>query len=131
MFNWQVRVYYEDTDALGLVYYANYLKFMERARTEWLRELGFEQDGLISQGFGFVVVSVSVDYKKPACFNDELRVETRLAKHSKASLVFEQEIIRGAELLVKASIKVCCINLEGHKPCGIPPLLLKEITRAS
>lgn len=131
MFEWPVRVYYEDTDALGLVYYANYLRFMERARTEWLRALGFEQDKLIALGKGFVVVSVQADYKTSARFNDELQVVTRIAKSSKASLLFSQEIYRGTdELLVKGNVKVCCIDLNVHKPCAIPPQLLKEMTSA-
>ena len=132
MFEWPVRIYYEDTDALGLVYYANYLKFMERARTEWLRQLGFEQNDLIAQGLGFVVVSVQVDYKKPARFNDELLVKSSLAGRSKVSLTFNQEIYRNAdELLVKGQIKVCSLSLASHKPCALPPKLLEEIAGAS
>ncbi len=92
-FIWPVRVYYEDTDSGGVVYYANYLKFMERARTEWLRQLGFEQDELLEkEGILFAVRRVSVDYLRPARFNDELLVSASISKQGRASLTFQQEI---------------------------------------
>ena len=93
-FGWPVRVYYEDTDAGGVVYYANYLRFLERARTEWLRALGFEQDALARDaGVIFAVRRVEVDYLKPARFNDALTVHARIAERGRASLVFAQEVI--------------------------------------
>ena len=92
-FRWPVRVYYEDTDNGGVVYYANYLKFMERARTEWLRSLGLEQDQLIrEQGIIFAVTSVQVDYLKPALFNQLLSVSAEIIETGKASLTFKQEV---------------------------------------
>ncbi len=94
-FLWPVRVYYEDTDSGDVVYYANYLKFMERARTEWLRHLGFEQDELIQkEAVIFAVRSVQVDYLLPARFNDELSVSAKLTEQGRASLTIEQSIIR-------------------------------------
>jgi len=93
-FYWPVRVYYEDTDNGGVVYYANYLKFMERARTEWLRSLGLEQDRLINeQGIIFAVRSVQVDYLKPALFNQLLSVSAEIIATGKASLTFKQEVV--------------------------------------
>jgi acyl-CoA thioester hydrolase len=93
-FSWPVRVYYEDTDSGGVVYYANYLKFMERARTEWLRSLGLEQDRLIhEEGIIFAVRSVQVDYLKPALFNQLLSVSAEIIETGKASLTFKQEVV--------------------------------------
>jgi acyl-CoA thioester hydrolase len=92
-FRWPVRVYYEDTDNGGVVYYANYLKFMERARTEWLRSLGLEQDKLIQeQGVIFAVRSAQVDYLKPARFNQMLSVSAEVIETGKASMTFNQEV---------------------------------------
>jgi acyl-CoA thioester hydrolase len=93
MFFWPVRVYYEDTDCGGVVYYANYLRFMERARTEWLRALGFEQDVLATQhGVIFAVRSVALDFNRPARFNDLLRVSAGVVERRAASLTFAQEV---------------------------------------
>ena len=93
MFFWPVRVYYEDTDSGGVVYYANYLRFMERARTEWLRALGFEQDVLAAQhGVIFAVKSVELDFIRPARFNDLLRVGAQVVERRAVSLTFAQEV---------------------------------------
>lgn len=95
VFLWPIRVYYEDTDAGGVVYHTNYIKFMERSRTEWLRKLGFEQDELRDKdGVIFAVRSVQVDYFFPAKFNDELMVSSKVIKFGKASITIEQEIVR-------------------------------------
>lgn len=126
-FVWPVRVYYEDTDSGGVVYYANYLKFMERARTEWLRARGFEQDVLLrEQRLMFAVRSMSVDYHRPARFNDLLTVATDVMEVRGASLLFEQKIRREAapEVLCNGRVKVACIDAETLRPCRIPlPLL--------
>lgn len=120
-FLWPVRIYYEDTDSGGVVYYANYLKYLERARTEWLRAQGTEQDELKSgQGVLFAVRSLNVDYLKPAVFNDELVVSVRPAETGAASIVFEQEVRRGDELLCRAKVKIACIDSETLKPKKIP-----------
>ena len=124
-FRWPVRVYYEDTDGGGVVYHANYLKFMERARTEWLRHLGFEQTELRQQlGVLFVVRGLSMQYKRPANFNDELVVETRLRKMGRSLLEFEQIILRNdgqnTEHLTEAVIEVVCVEVGQFKPAAIP-----------
>ena len=122
-FLWPVRVYYEDTDSGDVVYYANYLKFMERARTEWLRHLGFEQDELIQkEAVIFAVRSVQVDYLLPARFNDELSVSAKLIEQGRASLTIEQSIIRVADnvLLSKGSVKIVSLRPDSFKPCAIP-----------
>ena len=129
-FLWPVRVYYEDTDSGGVVYYANYLKFMERARTEMLRSFGFEQDQLIEdQGVIFAVHSLSVQYKKPAVFNDELIVKTKISDCGRASFDFSQSVIRESDeiLLCLAEIKVACINAEKFTPTIIPKTMLSKI----
>ena len=129
-FLWPVRVYYEDTDSGGVVYYANYLKFMERARTEMLRSFGFEQDQLIDeQGIIFAVHSLSVQYKKPAVFNDELIVKTKISHCGRASFDFSQSVVRASDesLLCEADIKVACINALKFTPMVIPEIMLKKI----
>ena len=95
MFQWQVRVYYEDTDSGGVVYYANYLRFMERARTEWMRALGFEQDRLIREdGILFAVRAASLEFLQPARFNDLLSVSLDVVQRGRASLTFKQDVAR-------------------------------------
>lgn len=127
-FSWPVRVYYEDTDSGGVVYYANYLRFMERARSEWLRSLGVEQDQLIEQeGVIFAVRHVDVDYLKPARFNDMLEVTAAVVEHGRASLTFEQTITRmDAETkteLCRGQVKIACLGAESFRPRPIPEFL--------
>jgi acyl-CoA thioester hydrolase len=130
-FHWQVRVYYEDTDSGGVVYYANYLRFLERARTEWMRALGFEQDELISdEGLLFAVRSASLEYQRPARFNDLLTVTVRVTERRRASLVFEQRVSRLEDErgpLCSATIKVACLDAESLAPRPIPEKIMKEI----
>lgn len=133
-FSWPVRVYYEDTDSGGVVYYANYLRFMERARTEWLRHLGIEQDQVREQdGVIFAVTHVSVDYIKPARFNDSLSVLVKLVARRRASLVFEQQVLRqDADLqteLCRGQIKIACLDAENLRPRPIPKYIQTEIRR--
>ncbi len=132
VFVWPVRVYYEDTDAGGVVYYANYLKFMERARSEWLRRLGFEQDKLLQRdGLVFIVHHVSVDYLKPGRFNDLLDVSVRIRRRGRASLELAQEVTRqSGELLCTGMVRVVCVDAVGFRPCALPADLLKEIKLA-
>jgi len=136
LFHWPVRVYYEDTDSGGVVYHANYLKFMERARTEWLRGHGFEQDELaVCQGVIFAVRSIQVDYLYPARFNERLQVSVGLLRSGTASLCFAQEVRSappaaagdGDRLLCQASVRVACLNAHSLRPCGIPADLITEI----
>lgn len=127
-FEWPIRVYYEDTDSGGVVYHSNYLNFMERARTEWLRSLGFEQDELIANHQCiFAVHSMNLNFRRPAKFNDLLLVQSHIIDVSGASFELEQKIIRGDELLCQAVVKIACLNANRFRPIAIPPLLLTEI----
>jgi len=129
-FSLPIRVYYEDTDSGGVVYYANYLKFMERTRTEWLRSLGFEQDALRrDQGLLFAVRRAEIDYHKPALFNDLLRVTAVLSGSGGASLDFEHHVLRDVDgtLCCRGRVKVACLNEKNLRPQRIPDKLLAEI----
>lgn len=146
-FFWPVRVYYEDTDSGGVVYYANYLKFMERARTELLRSIGFQQDQLQQEmGILFAVASANIQYKKPARFNDELNVVTSITALGRASIRFKQSIYRevnhlesthhhdgaGAKfsgLLSEADIKIACLNAKKFTAQSIPASISKKINQ--
>jgi len=128
-FSWPVRVYYEDTDAGGVVFYANYLKFFERARTEMLRHLGFEQDQLREQeGLLFVVRSVQVDYLKPARFNEQIDVSAKIIERKKTSLIFEQAIMRQRDLLCTGVVRIACLDAQSMKPKLIPNVILHQLT---
>ncbi|MFP2770736.1 tol-pal system-associated acyl-CoA thioesterase [Oceanisphaera sp. KMM 10153] len=130
-FDWPVRIYYEDTDAGGIVYNANYLKFMERARTEWLRSLGIEQDSLLEQGLAFVVRRVEMDLRKPARFNDALNVTVTVKLLKRASIVFEQEILDDAGLsLVRGTVQIACVKIPHMKPFAIPEPLMGVLSGA-
>jgi len=127
-FNWPVRVYYEDTDSGGVVYYANYLKFMERARTEWLRSYSIEQNILRDQfGVIFAVSQVQIDYCLPAKFNDELVVTAKVSKKGKASIIFEQTVLRKNAVLATAKIKIACLDVNLFKPVPIPKEILDKL----
>lgn len=135
-FVWPVRVYYEDTDAGGVVYYANYLKFMERARTEWLRTRGLEQDVLIKdQDLVFAVRSLSIDYIRPARLDDLLRVRVTVSELRRASIVFEQTINRvhnseSEDILTIGQVKVVSLAATSFKPKPIPLALRKDLEHA-
>jgi acyl-CoA thioester hydrolase len=115
-----LRVYYEDTDFSGFVYHASYLRFMERARTEWLRALGIDQRSAFaaSPPLSFVVRHMEIDYRRPARMDDEIRVETSLLQTRGASLVLRQSVLREAELLVEAQVTVA--SLSGGRPTRLP-----------
>jgi acyl-CoA thioester hydrolase len=120
-FTWPIRIYYEDTDAGGVVYYANYLKFFERARTEMLRASGYEQDQLLeNHGILFVVRSVQVDYLSPARFNEQLQVHCDVVEAKKASLMFAQMINRGDAIVCKALVRIACLDAKTMRPKAIP-----------
>lgn len=126
-FVWPVRVYWEDTDAGGVVYYANYLKFLERARSEWLRALDIEQTDMVAEdGVVFVVRRVEADYLRPARFNDALTVTCRLEALGKASLDMAQTIERGTEPILAARVKVACVACQDFKPARIPARVLEK-----
>lgn len=136
-FTWPVRVYWEDTDAGGVVYYANYLKFLERARTEWLRALGIEQLPLMEQhGVLMVVARVEANYRRPARYGDQLQIHCRITEIGKVSLSFEQRIHRHSvdgeslygELLLDGMIKVACIDAASFKPKALPQLIVGSLT---
>jgi len=150
-------VYYEDTDAGGIVYHANYLKFMERARTEWVRSLGLHQNNLLEQSIGFVVIDMSIGFKLSAKLDDLLLVTCKVKQLKRASIVFEQSVSKIAtsalvsaqdlksehekhekhekhqkhqnnnQTLVVAEVKVACVNIQTQKPMAIPPNFLREM----
>ncbi|MCB5188667.1 tol-pal system-associated acyl-CoA thioesterase [Methylobacillus caricis] len=127
-FHWPIRVYYEDTDSGGVVYHANYLKFMERARTEFLRSQGFGQAELRDDlGVLFVVRGLALKYRRPARFDDALQVVTRLVELGRSLIKFEQLIYRDDELLVDAAIEVVCIDAEKFTPVAIPVIMRNVI----
>lgn len=120
-FSIPIRVYIEDTDAGGVVYYANYLKYMERARTEWLRLLGFELDEWQSEHRTlFVVRSLTIEYRHPARFNDQLLASLELETLKRASLICSQAIMRGSNAITTAKVKLACVNADTLLPQAIP-----------
>lgn len=125
-----VRIYWEDTDAGGIVYYANYFKFMERARTEWLRARGVEQEQFREeQKRLFVVVDVEAHFRRPAGYGELLHVTCEIAEAARASLTFKQEISRngaGGELLLDGRVRVACLDADNFRPRPLPDRLLQE-----
>ncbi len=132
-FSWPVRVYWEDTDAGGIVYYANYLKFMERARSEWLRAIGIEQGPLQrDHGLMFVVVEAQSRFLRPARYGDLLQVTCEIEKWTRTSLTFRQEVCRASEgndreLLVSGSVRVACLDSAKMRPRALPDALIKQM----
>ena len=130
IFDWPIRVYYEDTDAGGIVFYANYLKFFERARTEWLRACGIDQHKLIeSDGVVFVVKRTAVDYSAPARLDDVVRVASRIERLGRASVDFHQEAWRDGVLLAAGDIRVASVDHSSFRPTGIPKAVLEGLKR--
>ena len=131
-FKLPARIYYEDTDAAGIVYHANYLRFMERARTEWLRALGYDQYQLATvHKVGFVVGKMTIDFVQPARLDDEIEVVSVVLKCGRASMVFEQSIYRQQQVLCTAEVKVGCIDLHTGRPQAMAETLYREIKNAS
>lgn len=131
-FTWPVRVYFEDTDAGGVVFYGNYLKFYERARTEWLRSLGIGQQFLKDEyHILFVVKNVSVEYRRPAVLDDLLQVTTEISGMKGASLEFGQAIWRGDTLLSTAKAKIVCVDKDRMKPVPIPRMVSEKMLNGS
>ncbi|GAB6068548.1 tol-pal system-associated acyl-CoA thioesterase [Methylothermus subterraneus] len=127
-FRWPVRVYYEDTDAGGVVYHANYLKFFERARTEFLRTLGFEQDELKTQeGVIFAVKSLRAEYLRPAYFNDLLTITCTVTAWKPASLEFSQTVLKDSQTLCAGWVRVACLNALTLRPCPMPEALKRAL----
>jgi len=129
---YSLRVFYEDTDAGGIVYYANYLKFLERARTEWLRALGITQSNFLEQNFAFVVRHVEIDYLISAKLDDLLTINSEIILLKRASLIFKQQILnQNNQLIVSAFITVAAVNFKQGKPCAIPKTILGALKRVS
>lgn len=127
-----IRIYYEDTDAGGIVYYANYLNFFERARTEWLREIGVSQEVFLQQKLGFVVKKVDMDHLASAKLDDLVIVQSKITQLKRASLVFQQQVInQDNNVLCTAITRIACVDLSLHKPCAIPELILGAFKRVS
>lgn len=125
-----VRVYYDDTDAAGVVYYANYLRFCERARTEWLRAAGFEQRQLRAEhGLVFMVRSATADFLSPGLLDDALEVETRVETLARASLVFAQTVLRDDERLFDAKFLIACVDLNKRRPVAFPAAVRTQLER--
>lgn len=126
-FSFPIRVYWEDTDAGGVVYHASYVRFLERARTEWLRAQGVgQQDLRESQDLVLVIRGMTLDFHKPAKLDDELRVSVVMTERRKASLLIEQEIFRGDQALVRATVRVACLVASSFKPRPLPEWLAAE-----
>lgn len=127
-FSFPVRVYYEDTDTAGIVYYAGYLRFLERGRTEWLRALGVEQLRLAQEaGLAFAVRSLSIEYLKPARLDDQLAVLTELTLLGRAQVTLRQRIERGGETLVEASVRIACLDTKKMKPVALPEEIRRKM----
>ena len=131
VYSFPVRVYFENTDAGGVVYHAEYLKFFERARTEWLRHLGFDHQALArDHRIVFVVTAAAVDFGKPARLDDNVAVSVRLESLGKVRCVFAQEVRRDDEVLVKAKVTVACVTGVHFKPAEIPEALRRKMEAA-
>ena len=130
-FIFPVRVYYEDTDFSGIVYHANYLRYMERGRSEWIREIGIDQTTLLEQDLAFAVTDLHIKYIKPARFNDMLEVITKVHSAGRASMLFKQSIRDKQQpeiIYCNADVKAVCINTKSLKPKALPKQLVKEIS---
>jgi acyl-CoA thioester hydrolase len=128
LFRHTLRVYWEDTDAGGVVFYANYLRFFERARTEWLRSLGFQQEHLrVVTGLMFVVTDTAVRYLQPARLDDELQVTVQVVQHARASMSLQQQACRGSTLLAEGTIRIVCVHAGTFKPSRIPNDMLQML----
>ena len=129
-FSIPIRVYYEDTDAGGVVYYANYLRFLERGRTEFMRALGYDLRELARDpGILFVVAGLEIDYRRPARHDDALEVTVTIAERGRAGLTFAQQVRRGAELLAEAKVRVACVDAASLKPKALPDEIAQRLER--
>lgn len=123
-FSFPVRVYFQDTDAGGVVYHANYVSFMERARTEWLRTFGYSNAGMMKElGLVFVVRSVKLDYLKPALLDDLLTVTATVKDIGRSRVTLLQSVLRGEELLTEGEVHLVCVTVDGFKPVSVPNVL--------
>lgn len=130
LFSWPVRVYYEDTDAGGVVYHANYVQFLERARTEWLRDRGFEQDQLMDQeNLLFAVAGMEIRFRRPARFNDLLQVSVDQVEGGRSRMTLDQSVIRDrdGELMTTARVRVACLDAREFRPTPIPKDMAEKL----
>ena len=122
-----VRVYYQDTDAGGVVYHANYVNFMERARTEWLRDLGYSHMDMIKNlDVMFVVRSIKLDYLRPAVLDDLLQVSAKIKEIGRSRVTLTQTVTRGEELLTEGEVHLVCVDVQTFKPVSVPEILRKQ-----
>jgi len=127
IFSWPVRVYFQDTDAGGVVYHANYVNFMERARTEWLRSFGYSNAAMMKElGVMFVVRSLTVDYLKPAALDDLLTLTTQIKDLGRSRVTLLQTVSREDELLTEGEVHLVCVGAETFKPVSVPDMLRKQ-----
>ena len=127
IFTWPTRVYYQDTDAGGVVYHASYVNFMERARTEWLRTHGYSNAGLMKEfGVVFVVRSLKLDYLRPALLDDMLEVTAQIKDIGRSRITLLQSVRRNDELLTEAEVHLVCVSLEAFKPVSVPEALRSQ-----
>jgi len=129
-FSLPLRVYIEDTDAGGIVYYVNYLKFMERCRTEFMRSLGYDKNFIFNEDLMFVVRDVAVQYLSPARLDDELTATARISQLGGAAMTMFQSVKRGDEVLAQGDIKIVCVDQSGLKPRRIPKEMLGQLRSA-
>ena len=127
IFSWQVRVYFQDTDAGGVVYHANYLNFMERSRTEWLRTFGYSNAGMMKElGVVFVVRSLKLEYLKPALLDDLVEVTSQIKEIGRSRLNIHQTVLRGEDVLVVGEVHLVCVDVQTFKPVSVPEILRKQ-----
>lgn len=127
VFSWPIRVYFQDTDAGGVVYHASYVNFMEHSRTEWLRTFGYSNAGMMNElGVVFVVRSLKLDYLKPAVLDDMLAVTSQVKEIGRSRVNIHQTVMRDKELLVEGEVHLVCVNVETFKPVSVPDALRKQ-----
>jgi acyl-CoA thioester hydrolase len=127
IFSWPVRVYFQDTDAGGVVYHANYLNFMERSRTEWLRTFGYSNAGMMKElGVVFVVRSLKLEYLKPALLDDLLEVTSQIKEIGRSRLNIHQTVLRSEDILVEGEVHLVCVDVQTFKPVSVPEILRKQ-----
>ncbi|WP_331346399.1 tol-pal system-associated acyl-CoA thioesterase [Cellvibrio sp. UBA7661] len=129
VFSSPVRVYIEDTDAGGIVYYVNYLKFMERSRTEFLRSFGYDKPAILDGGLLLVVHSAQINYRRPARLDDLLNVTTQIHRLARTYIEFQQRVLRGEELMCEGIIRIACVDNESMKPNALPASMHQQLNQ--
>jgi len=129
-FSIPIRVYIEDTDAGGIVYYVNYLKYMERSRTEFLRSFGYDKPAILDGGLLLVVHSAHINYRRPACLDNLLGVTAQISKLARTYIEFQQQVLHGEELLCEGLIRIACVDSESMKPSAIPASMHQQLDQS-